>query len=261
MVSPRPVPASPETTGFGRLALGLLLLAALCSSGSASSALLAVPRGGLDVGLDDPPAGAGALQRRQLDAQLPRHAARDRRGLDAAVALLGLRLRRSSVATGSGCLLALAASGSDVLRRGSSARASSRACACLLAAAFVAPWPRAPRAAPPRPPPPSPICAIVSPTGSVSPSWATIVSTPCLVGLVGHVGLVGLDLDELLAALDLVPVGLQPLEDRALLHRVGQAGHRDVGHAPQRIRRAVRVSAGAGAATSNQKRLIAWTSA
>ena len=52
-----------------------------------------------------------------------------------------------------------------------------------------------------------------------------------LVGLVGHVGLVGLDLDQLVAAGDLVPVGLEPLQDRALLHRVGQAGHRDIGHA------------------------------
>ena len=56
---------------------------------------------------------------------------------------------------------------------------------------------------------------------------------PLLVGLVRHVGLVGLDLDELLALGDLVPVGLEPLEDRALLHRVGQAGHRDVGHGPE----------------------------
>src|SRR6185503_118078 len=61
------------------------------------------------------------------------------------------------------------------------------------------------------------------------------------VGLVGHVGLVGLDLDELLAALDLVPVGLQPLQDRALLHGVGQAGHRDVGHARQRTQPTGRV--------------------
>ena len=52
-----------------------------------------------------------------------------------------------------------------------------------------------------------------------------------LVGLIGHVGLVGLDLDQLVAAGDLVPVGLEPLQDRALLHRVGQAGHRDIGHA------------------------------
>ena len=81
--------------------------------------------------------------------------------------------------------------------------------------------------------PPSPIRAIVSPTGSVSPSWATISQRAVLVGLVRHVGLVGLDLDQLVPAGDLVAVGLEPLEDRALLHRVGQAGHRDVGHAPE----------------------------
>ena len=51
------------------------------------------------------------------------------------------------------------------------------------------------------------------------------------VGLVGHRGLVGLDLDELVAAGDLVALGLEPLEDRALLHRVGEARHDDVGHA------------------------------
>jgi hypothetical protein len=50
------------------------------------------------------------------------------------------------------------------------------------------------------------------------------------VGLVGHRGLVGLDLGELVAALDLVAVLLEPAQDRALLHRVGQAGHDDVGH-------------------------------
>ena len=70
------------------------------------------------------------------------------------------------------------------------------------------------------------------------------------VGLVGHVGLVGLDLDELLAAFDLVPVGLQPLEDRALLHRVGQAGHRDVGHARQRTRKRARCPLSAAARAS-----------
>ena len=50
------------------------------------------------------------------------------------------------------------------------------------------------------------------------------------IGLVGHRGLVGLDLCELVALGDLVPVGLQPLQDRALLHGVGQARHRDLGH-------------------------------
>ena len=55
--------------------------------------------------------------------------------------------------------------------------------------------------------------------------------------------------------LDLVPVGLQPLEDRALLHRVGQAGHRDVGHAAAAyLARAGARQRGGRRATSNQKR-------
>jgi hypothetical protein len=53
------------------------------------------------------------------------------------------------------------------------------------------------------------------------------------VGVVGHVGLVRLDLHERLAALDLAALLDQPLQDRALFHRVRQAGHRHVaGHAP-----------------------------
>jgi hypothetical protein len=50
------------------------------------------------------------------------------------------------------------------------------------------------------------------------------------LGLVGHRRLVGLDLDELLAHLDAVAVGLQPADDGALLHGVGEAGHDDGGH-------------------------------
>ena len=57
------------------------------------------------------------------------------------------------------------------------------------------------------------------------------------VGLVRHRGLVGLDLDELLALGDLVPRGLEPLEDRALLHGVGQPRHGHVGHARQSTKR------------------------
>ena len=49
-------------------------------------------------------------------------------------------------------------------------------------------------------------------------------------GLVGHRRLVGLDLDQLLADGDRVAVLLEPAEDRALLHRVRQARHRDLGH-------------------------------
>jgi hypothetical protein len=53
------------------------------------------------------------------------------------------------------------------------------------------------------------------------------------IGVVGHVGLVRLDLHERLSALDLGTLLDQPLEDGALLHGVRQAGHRDVvGHAP-----------------------------
>ena len=51
----------------------------------------------------------------------------------------------------------------------------------------------------PRASPPAPMRAMTWPIGSVSPSWATIASVPARVGLVGHRGLVGLDLDELVA--------------------------------------------------------------
>src|SRR5262249_14251192 len=51
---------------------------------------------------------------------------------------------------------------------------------------------------------------------------------PGQVGLVDHVGLVGLDLDQLLTDGHLVAHPLQPLEDGALLHRVGQPGHDDL---------------------------------
>ena len=185
----------------------------------------------------------------ELDAHLARHPLRDRRGLDAAVAVAVavarrlLRLARARArASRTACrcrrllllrrprapprllgrlLLGLARRPRRVLGLGSSSARSSCGSSSSLAAALGAVAER----------------AIVSPTGSVSPSLATIAEHAVGVGLVGHVGLVGLDLDELLAALDLVPVGLQPLEDRALLHGVGQAGHRDVGHARQRTRK------------------------
>ena len=127
--------------------------------------------GGLDVGLHDPAARAGALELAELDAHLARHPLGDGRGLDAVAAAvaggrLGLRGRRL------GRLLALAVAG------GAPPRAPPR--------------PAAPRR---RAPPPAsllvgggrprraprtrrPSRAIVSPTGSVSPSLATIVSMP-----------------------------------------------------------------------------------
>ena len=66
------------------------------------------------------------------------------------------------------------------------------------------------------------------------PFAAQLCERAVLVRLVGHVGLVRLDLHELFAAGDLVTVGLEPLEDRALLHGVGEPGHRDVGHERER---------------------------
>src|SRR4051794_23785218 len=49
------------------------------------------------------------------------------------------------------------------------------------------------------------------------------------VGVVGHVRLVGLDLDQRLALLDLAALLDEPLQDRALLHRVGQPRHHHLG--------------------------------
>src|SRR6185295_11539774 len=48
-------------------------------------------------------------------------------------------------------------------------------------------------------------------------------------GLDLHVGLVGLDLRDHVAALDRVALLLQPLDDLAGLHRVRQLGHQDLG--------------------------------
>jgi hypothetical protein len=45
------------------------------------------------------------------------------------------------------------------------------------------------------------------------------------VGVVGHVRLVGLDLDQRLALLHLAALVDEPFQDRALLHRVRQPGH------------------------------------
>jgi hypothetical protein len=58
---------------------------------------------------------------------------------------------------------------------------------------------------------------------------------PGHIGLVAHVRLVGLDLDQLLADGDLVADLLAPRQHRPLLHRVGEARHghllhRGLGH-------------------------------
>ena len=84
---------------------------------------------------------------------------------------------RSSVATGSGCLTrSFSSSAGSTLSSApppaSCAGASSPPASSSSESAASSPPPASP------PPPPSPIFAMVSPTGSVSPSWATIVRTP-----------------------------------------------------------------------------------
>src|SRR3954469_11846434 len=94
--------AGGRLVGLGRLLLGRGLLRALGPGGLdlARLRLLAVGavllrlrsgarRRGLDVGLDDPPAGAGALDLREVDVVLARDAPRDRRRLRPAAVALG----------------------------------------------------------------------------------------------------------------------------------------------------------------------------
>jgi hypothetical protein len=69
---------------------------------------------------------------------------------------------------------------------------------------------------------------------------------PVEIGFVGHARLVGLDLDELLAALDERAVGDQPAQDRALFHRVGEARHDDLAGPSRRGVRTVRGDVRAG---------------
>ncbi len=65
------------------------------------------------------------------------------------------------------------------------------------------------------------------------------------VGLVDHRRLVGLDLHQLIAAVDLVAIGLQPLQDGALLHRVRQARHHHLRHVASRRQASRRVASAA----------------
>ena len=91
------------------------------ASGSASAACLPLPAAASTSALTIRPPGPEPGQARQLDAQLARHPARDRRGLHAAVALVGLAAAAAPrCATGLG-LLDLAPSRPRRARRVSSA--------------------------------------------------------------------------------------------------------------------------------------------
>ena len=265
MTSPRPLLPSFSAavtgggTSFFSSGCSSAAGASSCAGASSSASAVAVPpplAAASTSALTIRPPGPLPSSSAELDAHLARHPLRDRRGLDAAVAV-ARRCPRTPAP------------------RRARAPGSRRACRCRR----TPPRPRPPRrrapparprrptprllarrscsasaGAPPRPAAPRRLLAVVGAAalGAVAELRDRLADrerVPLLgddaehavgVGLVGHVGLVGLDLDELLAALDLVPVGLQPLEDRALLHGVGQAGHRDVGHARQRTRKRAR---------------------
>src|SRR5918994_769783 len=240
----------------------LLALAALVLGRRRLLGLVAVLRGGLDVGLHDPPARPRALQGAEVDPELPRHPARDRRGLHAPVAaaavtalvalafgLLGRDRRGLAGLLLAGLLLvgrlgrvlaapaglALGACGLRLLLGllGVAALVAGRRLVVVAALADL----RDRRA-----------------HGQGVALLGDDLERPGLVGLVRHVGLIRLDLDELLAALHGVAVRLQPLEDRALFHGVGQAGHRDVGHARQGIQVPLAAAARRGARAARAAR-------
>ncbi len=180
-------------------------------------------RGLLDVGLHDPAAGSGSVDEVQVDALLASHAAGERRGLDAP----GLRARRGAAAgAAGGAAPAARRRGGRGLRRRARAAAAAAASAAARAAAAAG----AARPAGAAAPAPSSSRAMTSPIGSVSPAATTIVSTPAAsdsyvsVALSVSISAIGSP------RLTDVAVGLQPLEDRAFLHRVRQPWHDDLGH-------------------------------
>ena len=199
----------------------------------------------LDVGLHDPPAGARPLDRREVDALLLGQAPRDRRGLDplAVAGAVGVRLRlglllvlllRLRLALRLGVLLLVllglglvllgrlgsASSSSEGSASGSSSSSSSSSSVVGLRGRPVRRALRRRLLADRRDDLADRERVALARDG---------VERALLVGLVGHRGLVRLDLGDLLALGDLVALGDEPLQDRALLHRVGQAGHRDLG--------------------------------
>jgi len=153
------------------------------------------------VGLDDPAARAAALQLPEVHSLIAGHAAGDGRGLYAPVRLIrrgGGRRRGGRFGRVGRGLLGGCRGGRGFLAGGVSALSSQ---------------PRDDLADRQR-------VALGSHDGEDAVG----------VGLVGHVRLVGLDLDELVAASDLVAVGLEPLDDRPLLHGVRQPRHHHLAH-------------------------------
>src|SRR5262249_10515673 len=66
--------------------------------------------------------------------------------------------------------------------------------------------------------------------GALSLAQLELADDPRDGGLELHVGLVRLDLGEDLAGLDAIARSLEPAQQLALLHGVGELGHRHLGH-------------------------------
>ena len=115
------------------------------------------------------------------------------------------------------------------------------------------------------PAPPSDSTAITAPTGADSPSGVRISASDALVvRLELHVRLVGLDLREDVADGDAIAPLLQPADDLALLHGVGELRHEDVGHRRRSARRRggrTRRASPAGRACAGRRRRCARASA
>ena len=168
------------------------------------------------IGLDDPPPGSGTRERGELEPPIACHPAGKRRGLDPRIGrsfggccrlscflLPACHRAVTRLLFPVSCLLVTLFSGRDV---GLPTSLGSRAnLPCI-------PNPRD------------------HPSNGQRRSLVgnDLDQRPGRVGLIDHVGLVGLDLDQLVPDDDLIPDGLHPAENGPLLHRVGQPRHHDV---------------------------------
>ena len=221
---------SPLAPASPRVALGLACARASlgCVLGSSAGSALAPPSSAAasTSAFTIRPPGPEPSSRASSTPSSPRHPPRDRRGLDAlAVAAAVSRLGRSSVAVAV-FASALSGSGSGVSASGSGSSPPAPPSPPRSAGSLVLVLGAARR-----------LAGLADPRDHLADRERVALLGQHLhqhavgVGLVGHVGLVGLDLHERLAALHLAALLHEPLEHRALLHGVGQARHRDVaGH-------------------------------
>src|SRR3990172_2856099 len=94
-----------------------------------------------------------------------------------------------------------------------------------------------------------------APPFAMSPAGAAVTPiSPPAEGLDLHVGLVGLDLGDDVAALDGVAFLLQPLDDLAGLHGLAELGHQDLGDHAQTFRMASAILALEGVFSSSRLR-------